>query len=80
MNKSLINRPRTFREDIYDQPIDAIRLELSDSNNSSRRCPIHNSHRVHPYIKTFSDHQSYIQPTSSSIHSLSTIETDIVHQ
>jgi len=87
MNKAPINRPVTsFREHFYvpkaisDQPIDAIRLQLADYDDSYRPCPVHHPHRVHPYITTFSDRQSSIQRTHSSVHSISTIETDFVHQ
>ena len=86
MNKAPVNRPLTFREhfpvpkQILDQPIDAIRLQLADYNNYP--CPVHHrqQHRDHPYIKTFSDHQSSVRRTRSSMHSISTIETDFVHQ
>ncbi len=87
MNKALVNRPATFREHFQvskavpnNQPIDAIRLQLADYENSYRPCPVHHSHREHPYITTFSDHQSSVRRTRSSIHSISTIETDFVHQ
>ncbi|CAF1007206.1 unnamed protein product [Rotaria sordida] len=94
MNKTSINRPLTFREHFYvpkqisDKPIDAIRLQLADDdydNRSHHPCPVHrredyNSHRNHPYIRTFSDHNSSLRRTHSSIHSISTIETDFVHQ
>lgn len=59
------------RKMICDQPIDAIRLELSDNNP----CPVPD-----PPIRTLSDHESSIRRTRSSIHSISTIETDFVHQ
>ena len=82
MNKVIpMNRPLAFREQshgrkmISDQPIDAIRLQLSDCEP----CPVH-TRRDHPYITTFSDHQSSVRRTRSSIHSISTIETDFVHQ
>lgn len=77
MNK--INRPVTSR---CDQPIDAIRLQLADYETSHEQpCPIHDrSRREHPYLTTFSDHQSSVRRTRSSIHSISTIETDFVHQ
>lgn len=86
--QQLNNRPRTFREhfhvpkqSISDQPIDAIRLQLADYNNSSHHpCPVHQQRRDHPYITTFSDQQSSIRRARSSIHSISTIETDFVHQ
>jgi len=77
------NRPRTFQQPISDQPIDAIRLQLADYNNSYHHhpCPVHQQRRDHhPYITTFSDQQSSIRRTRSSIHSISTIETDFVHQ
>jgi hypothetical protein len=86
MNKPPINRPTTFREHLYvpkpisNQPIDAIRLQLADYENPYKPCPVHHSHREHPYITTFSDQQSSIRRTRSSIHSISTIETDFVHQ
>jgi hypothetical protein len=88
MNKGPINRPLTFREHFHDpkpisnQPIDAIRLQLADYNNPYHHhpCPVHHSHRDHPYITTFSDHQSSVRRTRSSIHSISTVETDFVHQ
>ncbi|CAF2529358.1 unnamed protein product [Rotaria sp. Silwood2] len=96
MNKTSISRPLTFREHFYvpkqipdKQPIDAIRLQLADDDYDNRShyhpCPVHrrdeyNSHRNHPYIRTFSDHNSSLRRTHSSIHSISTIETDFVHQ
>ncbi len=87
MNKAPINRPVTFREHFHvskpitnNQPIDAIRLQLADHENPYRPCPVHHAHREHPYITTFSDHQSSVRRTRSSIHSISTIETDFVHQ
>ncbi|CAF1314083.1 unnamed protein product [Rotaria sp. Silwood1] len=96
MNKMSMNRPLTFREHFHvpkqisdKQPIDAIRLQLADddynNNRSHHPCPVHrredyNSHRNHPYIRTFSDHNSSLRRTHSSIHSISTIETDFVHQ
>lgn len=86
MNKYSTNRPTTFREHLYvtkpisDQPIDAIRLQLADYDNTYRPCPVHNPHRVHPYITTFSDHHSSIHPSRSSVRSVSTFETDFVHQ
>lgn len=88
-----MNRPLTFREHFYvqkpisDKPIDAIRLQLADHNydNRSHQCPVYrredyNSHRNHPYITTFSDQNSSLRRTHSSVHSISTIETDFVHQ
>lgn len=88
-----MNRPLTFREHfpapkpIPEKPIDAIRLQLADDTyeNLNHRCPVHpreehNPHRNHPYIRTFSDHNASLRRTHSSVHSISTIETDIVHQ
>ncbi|CAF1967708.1 unnamed protein product [Rotaria magnacalcarata] len=93
MNKTSTNRQLTFREhfnvpkQISEKPIDAVRLQLADDENDNRTnpCPVHrqdeyNSHRIHPYIRTFSDHNSSLRRTHSSIHSISTIETDFVHQ
>jgi hypothetical protein len=86
INKPQINRPVTFREhfhvqkSIFDQPIDAIRLQLADYDDSYRPCPVHHPNRNHPYIRTFSDRQSSLQRTHSSVHSISTIATDFVHQ
>lgn len=90
INKSQFSRPKTFREQFHstkqsiaDQPIDAIRLQLADynhNNNSYHPCPVHHQRRDHPYITTFSDQQSSIRRTRSSVHSISTIETDFVHQ
>ncbi|CAF1179127.1 unnamed protein product [Adineta steineri] len=83
MNKIPINRPLTtfnhLSKSISNQPIDAIRLQLADYDNP---CPVHHqqSHRNHPYITTFSDQQSSVRRTHSSIHSISTVETDFVHQ
>jgi hypothetical protein len=80
MNKAPINRPLAYSisKAISNQPIDAIRLQLADYHPP---CPVHHpSHRHHPYITTFSDHHSSIQRTHSSVHSISTIETDFVHQ
>jgi len=77
MNKAPINRPLPYHatKAISNQPIDAIRLQLADYDYP---CPVH---RPHPYITTFSDHhQSSLQRTRSSIHSISTVETDFVHQ
>ena len=66
---------------ISDQPIDAIRLQLADYENPYEECPIHRHSRgEHPYLTTLSDHQSSVRRTRSSIHSISTIETDFVHQ
>ncbi len=87
MNKVSINRPLAYHVpiDIRDQPIDAIRLQLADYDNSHHRCPVHHreehhSYRDHPYITSLSDQQSSVRRTRSSIHSVSTIETDFVHQ
>ena len=92
MNKTSINRPLAFREHFHvrkqvsDQPIDAIRLQLADSDSRHSLCPVHrrdehhHSYRNHPYITTLSDHDSSLKRTHSSVHSISTIETDFVHQ
>ncbi|UJR24593.1 hypothetical protein I4U23_005968 [Adineta vaga] len=63
--------PKTFSN----QPIDAIRLELADYRAP---CPVHNPRaRYDPYIRTFPERRS---TNSSSIRSVSTFETDLVHQ
>ncbi|CAF1340293.1 unnamed protein product [Adineta ricciae] len=59
------------------QPIDALRLELADCRPPY---PVHNPRRD-SYIRTFPERRSTIQRTnSSSIRSVSTFETDLVHQ
>jgi hypothetical protein len=91
MNKASVNRPLTFREHFYvpreitDQPIDAVRLQLADYHNPYHPCPVHHreeyhSHRHHPYITALSDQQSSVRRAHSSVHSVSTVETDFVHQ
>ncbi|CAF1631540.1 unnamed protein product, partial [Didymodactylos carnosus] len=60
-----------------DKPIDALRLQLADINsdlNMSRR------HYQPQQITTFSDHNRSLRRSYSSVQSISTLETDFLHQ